>query len=79
MSSIDLWTGSIVNQSITHSHIWINPKLANFVESKLSTWQDIADLNMNKRSTGNNQETIRTNVKGVKANYSQAEYGRIGH
>ena len=24
-------------------------KIANFVESKLSTWQNIADVNMNKR------------------------------
>ena len=58
MSIFGSWTDSFVNQLRAHSHIWVNPNLTNFIESKLSMWQNIANLNMNKRSSWNNQETI---------------------
>ena len=54
-------------------------KIANYVESKLSTWQNIAYLNMNKRCSWNMQETIRTSVKGVIASCSWSYYGFVGH
>ena len=41
MSNMRLWTGFIVNQLSAHSHILINPKITNHVESKLTMWQDI--------------------------------------
>ena len=37
------------------------------------------NLNMNKKSSWNNQETMWTSVKGVKAICSQPKYGRIGN
>ena len=40
---------------------------------------DIADMNMNMRSSWNNLETIQISVKGVRANYSRLNYGRMGH
>ena len=79
MSSFGLLVGSIINQSRAHSHIWNNPKIINFVEPTLSTWQSIVDLNINKRSSWNNQETIWTGVKGIRANCSQPNYDCIGH
>ena len=36
MKSFGLWTGSIVNQLWAYSHIWINQKTKNLVDSKLS-------------------------------------------
>ena len=39
------------NQLRAHSRIRNNPKITNFVESKLSTLQNISDLNMNKRGS----------------------------
>ena len=38
MSSFGSWTGFVVNQLRTHHHIWLIPQIANYVESKLSTW-----------------------------------------
>jgi hypothetical protein len=38
MSCFGLWTSSTVNLLRAHSHIWIHPKITNFVESKLFTW-----------------------------------------
>ena len=60
MSSKCLWTSSIKNQLRAHSHIWVNPKITNFIESKLSTWQDRANMNMNRVV-----ETIQTSSKLV--------------
>ena len=62
-----------------HSHIWINPKTTNSNESKSFTWQNIANLNMNTRSSWHNQKTIRTSIKGVRASYSRPNYAHIGH
>jgi hypothetical protein len=39
----------------------------------------IASLSMNKGSNGNNQDTIQTSVKGVRAKCSLPDHGRIGH
>ena len=75
MSRFGSWTAFIVHQLRAHSHIWTNPKIANSIESKLDTWQNIANFNMNKRFTWNNLETIRTSVKGIKVNCSQPYYG----
>jgi hypothetical protein len=50
MSNLDSWSDSIVNQLRAHSYIWIDPKFIDSIASKLSTWYDIADLNLNKRS-----------------------------
>ena len=79
MSSRHSQTDSTVKQLRAHSHIWIILKISNFVESKLSMWQDIRDLNMNKRSSWNNPKTIRTGVKGVRASCSRPNHGRIEH
>jgi hypothetical protein len=79
MSSFGSWVDSIVNQLRAHSHIWIYPKIIHFVESKSSTWQNIADLNMNTRSGWNNQKTIWTSFKGIITNRSWTDYGCIGH
>ena len=79
MSSFGLWIASIVNKLRAHSHIWINPKMDKFIESKSSTWQNIADLNMNKRSSWNNPETIWTSVKRVIANCLWLDFGRTWH
>jgi hypothetical protein len=57
MSGYGSWTGSTVNQLRAHSHIFFIPKVANFVESKLSTWHNIAYFNMNKRSSWNSPKT----------------------
>ena len=56
------------------------PKKSNYVKSTLSTWQSINKLEheQNKKNW-NSQEIIQTNVKGVKANRSQPNYGRITH
>ena len=62
---------------IAHSHVWITPKINDYVKSKLSTWHDITYLNMNKRSSWNGLETIRTSVKGVQPNCSQTNYDHI--
>ena len=64
LSSRCLWTSSTIIQLRAHSHIWINPEIANFVQSKWFMCLDTADLNMNKRSSWNSLETIRTNIKG---------------
>jgi hypothetical protein len=62
MSSYGPWIGFIEN-SLEHTpivqSIW---KWTNYVETKLSTWHDISDLNMNKRSSCNNLETIRSTL-----------------
>ena len=47
MSRFDSCIGSIVNQLRAHSHIWTNPKITNYIESRLSTWQYTTYLNMN--------------------------------
>ena len=73
------WTGSIINRLKAHSHIWINPKITNYVESNLFMWQDIVDLNMIERSSWNSLETIRTGVEGVIANCSWPDYDCIEH
>ena len=78
MSSMHSWTRSTVNHLRAHYPIWINPKTTNFVESRLSMWHHITNLNMNKRSSWNNQETIRIDVKGVRENCSWPYYGCIG-
>ena len=39
------------NQLRAHSQISIIPKIIKYVECKVSTWQNIADLNMIKRSS----------------------------
>jgi len=70
---ICLWIGSIINQLGAHSHILINPKLTNFVELNLFTWQNLADLNKNKRSSWISQEIIQTSVRGAE----QTTYDRI--
>ena len=65
MTNIKFWFVDRLHcKPIVHSHIWINPKITNFVGSKLSTWQNIADFNINK-SSWNSQETIWTTVQGV--------------
>ena len=53
------------NQLRAHSHVWINQKIANSIKSKLSTWQDIAYMNMNK-SSWNNLEQYELVSKGSK-------------
>ena len=55
------------------------PIFENYVESKSPTWLDIANLNMNKRSSWNSLETIWTSVRGVKVKCPWLDYGRIGH
>ena len=40
----------IVKQLRVHSHILINPKIDNSIESKVITWQNIEDLNTYKKS-----------------------------
>ena len=54
MSSRHPWNNSTVNQLRAHPHIWFNPTIANFFESKLSMWQDITKQNMNKKNSWNN-------------------------
>jgi hypothetical protein len=49
MPSRHLWTTSIINELRAHSNR-IDPKIINYDKSKLSMWQDIADLHMNKRN-----------------------------
>ena len=38
MSSFGSWAGSIVHKLRPHSHVRINPKIANFANPKLFTW-----------------------------------------
>ena len=54
MSSRHPWNNSTVNQLRAHQHIWINPIIAKFFESKSSMWQDITKPNMKKRNSWNN-------------------------
>jgi len=44
-----------------------------------STWQDITESNIYKKSSWNNLKPIGTSVKGVKTNWSQPYYDRIKH
>lgn len=63
MSRFSLWIGSTINRLRAHSHIWNNPIIANYGESKLSTWKNMTNFNMNKTSSWNNQENIWTSCQ----------------
>jgi hypothetical protein len=58
MSSFGSWTGSTCKQFESTLPYLNQQKIPNFVESKLSTWQNIDDSNMNKRSDWKYQTTI---------------------
>ena len=66
MSNSGLWTGSIINQSRAHSHIWTNRKITSSIESKSFMWQNIVDSNTNKRSSWNNHKPSKLVSKGLK-------------
>jgi hypothetical protein len=74
MSCFGLWTGSTVNLLRAHSHIWIHPKITNFVESKLFTWLKHTRL---EHEQEDELKLSRNSVKGIRANCSQSNY--IGH
>ena len=67
MSNFGSWTGSIVHQ-LEHTPIFefIN-NIANVVVSKVYMWLNVAELNMSKRSSWNDRETIQSSLKGVKS------------
>ena len=78
MSCFGSWTGPLqTNWEHTPIFELIFKYLA--LLNQKSTWQVIADLNMKKSNSWNNQETIQTSFKGVIANSSQLDYGRLGH
>ena len=58
MSTKRLWIGSTVNQLEAHSHILINSKIAKCVESKLSTWQYIAQSRQSKLVLEGSEQTV---------------------